>query len=155
MFSQGGVMFCGIKSVTWYPSCFFFPLGGKLTTSSGLLQLWTSMLSKLMVIVQYLIIIILFHRMVLWIIILFWQSCMTSKLTENSLHPSFSSCLFHRLQHSSHHSWKRNDVWGESDVSGSMKEVSNVTLVIQRRWDKNCFRHVAQGHFACLGFSQT
>lgn len=67
MFSQGGVMFCGIKSVTWcYQACFFFsPLGSKLTTSSGLLKLWTSMLSKLMVIVQYIILIILVHGMVL------------------------------------------------------------------------------------------
>lgn len=46
-------MFCGIKSVTWcYPACFFSSLGSKLTTSSGLLKLWTHMLSKLMVIVQ-------------------------------------------------------------------------------------------------------
>lgn len=153
MFSQGGVMFCGIKSgVIWL--AFFFPLGSRLTTSSGLLKLWTSILSKLMVIVQYLILIILFHRMVLWIIILFWQSCMTCCTTEKSLLPSFSSCLFHRLQHSSHHSWKINYVLGESDVSGNMKDVSNVTLVIQRRWDKNCSMHMAQGHFVCLGFSQ-
>lgn len=92
MFSQGGVMFCGIKSVTWcYPACYFFSLGRKLTTSSGLLKLWTNMLSKLMVIVQHLILIILFHRMALWIILL-WQSCMTTHCILPSAAVCFIGC---------------------------------------------------------------
>lgn len=94
-----------------------------------------------MVIVQHLILVLLFHGMALWII-LFWLSCMTCKSTEDLVHPSFSSCLFHRLQLSSHHPWRRKDVLGQSDVSGNMKGVSNMAhWLFKGKGDKNHSRY--------------